>query len=791
MIARWSRRWRALRRWSSRSELAVRWLGLPVSDVQRDHDGLIMIQIDGLSRRELENAIEQGRMPFLKSLLDRQGYRLHSFYSGLPSSTPAVQGELFYGIKTAVPAFGFVDHETNQSVLMFSPDAAAKVQKRISDGKIGLLHGGSSYCNIYDGGANESHFCAASIGWDQILRAIRPSRLAVVAIGYWFSLVRAAGLVFIEIWLGLFDFLRRAITGRELWQELLMIVSRVMVAIGLRELTIISASMDAARGLPIIHLNLLGYDEHAHRRGPSSRFARWTLKGIDRCIGRLASAANLSGRRDYDVWVYSDHGQETTTTYEALVGNSIQDACQSAVGNHRRLSVDDEHGWSNQRVGRAQWLSAGGLVAQLFGTSLPDRNDSQTVRVADCGPLGLLYCETPMTCQQRLQVASSLVHEHQVPMVIVRQPGPSALAITSGGQYNLPQESTKLFGDDHPFADEVSTDLVRVSHHRDSGEMVLSGWCPDRCPVSFAIQAGAHAGPGPIETHGFALLPSDAPVNSPKSFLRPKDLRATAMRFRDGQQNVVSRHSVTPEAGTTRTLRLMTYNVHSCLGMDGQLSPKRIARVIAQADVDVVALQELDVGRPRSGGIDQAHEIARRLCMDHHFHAALHIEEERYGDAILSRLPMRLIRSDELPFTKPYRERRGAIWVEVTTVQGRPIQIINTHLSLYPNERKQQAFVLTDQWVSAARLKGPVVLCGDFNATPNAPAHRAITRCLQDLHEVAPGPTTATWFSHRPLTRIDHVFASDEVIATHAEVIASDLAKIASDHLPLVVEIEA
>ncbi|MEP3930341.1 endonuclease/exonuclease/phosphatase family protein, partial [Rhodopirellula bahusiensis] len=62
--------------------------------------------------------------------------------------------------------------------------------------------------------------------------------------------------------------------------------------------------------------------------------------------------------------------------------------------------------------------------------------------------------------------------------------------------------------------------------------------------------------------------------------------------------------------------------------------------------------------------------------------ASIHIEEERYGDAILIRLPMRLIRSDELPFSKPHRERRGAIWVEVTTGQGRSIQIINTHLSL-------------------------------------------------------------------------------------------------------------
>ena len=77
--------------------------------------------------------------------------------------------------------------------------------------------------------------------------------------------------------------------------------------------------------------------------------------------------------------------------------------------------------------------------------------------------------------------------------------------------------------------------------------------------------------------------------------------------------------------------------------MDGQLSLDRIARVISQSAADVICLQELDVSRQRSDFIDQAQEIAKHLEMSHEFHPAWHIEEEQFGNAVLSRFPMRVI----------------------------------------------------------------------------------------------------------------------------------------------------
>ena len=111
----------------------------------------------------------------------------------------------------------------------------------------------------------------------------------------------------------------------------------------------------------------------------------------------------------------------------------------------------------------------------------------------------------------------------------------------------------------------------------------------------------------------------------------------------------------------------MTYNVHRCRGLDRRWSPARIARVIDICRPDIVALQELDVGRVRSGQVDQAQTIARHLAMDVHFFPALKVLDELYGDAVLSRWPMRLKKAEGLPGYARFRglEPRGALWADI------------------------------------------------------------------------------------------------------------------------------
>src|SRR5947208_12967925 len=98
----------------SRSEWTARVLHVSGSAKAAGECGLVIVQIDGLSRQALTHAIEEGDMPVLERLVNDEGYRLRSLYSGLPSSTPAAQAELFYGVPLAVPAYEFVDRRAGR-----------------------------------------------------------------------------------------------------------------------------------------------------------------------------------------------------------------------------------------------------------------------------------------------------------------------------------------------------------------------------------------------------------------------------------------------------------------------------------------------------------------------------------------------------------------------------------------------------------------------------------------------------------------------------------------------------
>lgn len=238
--------------------------------------------------------------------------------------------------------------------------------------------------------------------------------------------------------------------------------------------------------------------------------------------------------------------------------------------------------------------------------------------------------------------------------------------------------------------------------------------------------------------------------------------------------------------------RIVTYNVHRCVGADRRMDVGRVAAVLADLRPDIVALQELDVGRRRTGHVDQAHEIARRLDMACHFHAALTVEEERYGDAILTGYPERLVKAAALPGYDRIRalEPRGALWVEVE-IAGVPVQVINTHLGLVPREQQVQAAELLGlRWLGSEGFVGPAVLLGDFNALPISQTYRMFTAVLRDAQDGWSKAPTATFPSGFPILRIDHVFLSEGITVRGIESPFDPRSRVASDHLPLIVEVE-
>ncbi|MFS8056900.1 endonuclease/exonuclease/phosphatase family protein [Rhizobium sp. BR 317] len=236
-----------------------------------------------------------------------------------------------------------------------------------------------------------------------------------------------------------------------------------------------------------------------------------------------------------------------------------------------------------------------------------------------------------------------------------------------------------------------------------------------------------------------------------------------------------------------RSIRILTYNVHSCIGTDRKIDPARIAAVIAEAQADIVALQEIDVRRHRTGGVDQASMIASLLKMEAHFNPALTVADEQYGDALITALPTKAIKAGPLP---SLGEPRGALSVEVM-IGDRQLHLVNTHLGLRGRDRVQQmSALLGPAWLPAGgKDLASTILCGDFNAVPVSAAYRLATRVLKDVQLSGNQPARPTFPSRYPLMRLDHVFVSADLAVLGASVPRNRLTSLASDHLPLIAEI--
>lgn len=230
----------------------------------------------------------------------------------------------------------------------------------------------------------------------------------------------------------------------------------------------------------------------------------------------------------------------------------------------------------------------------------------------------------------------------------------------------------------------------------------------------------------------------------------------------------------------------MTYNVHSCTGTDGLTNPARIAKVMGRQDADIIALQELDSGLVRTGHVDQAKLLADMLEMNHLFHPSIHMEAGRYGNAVLSPHPLRAFHTGELP-TFPMRgikEKRGAIWLKLD-IGGVELDVFNTHLGLNRHERLAQATALTGpEWLKHPECRGPVILCGDLNATRWSGVYRIFSDALVDFR------IGSTWPSRFPFMQLDYIFVSPGVELKNIEVLKDALTRKASDHLPVLAALE-
>lgn len=225
-------------------------------------------------------------------------------------------------------------------------------------------------------------------------------------------------------------------------------------------------------------------------------------------------------------------------------------------------------------------------------------------------------------------------------------------------------------------------------------------------------------------------------------------------------------------------LKIATYNIHGAVGTDGRYSPERIVQVLNEIEADVIALQEVPLG-----GSDHPDVIAY-LREQTGFHVAvgatINSPQRMFGNAVLSRYPVIATRSLDLSFRS--REPRGALDADIDC-NGFPIRFIATHLGLSAAERREQV----RQLLAAFDTRDmPVILTGDLNewflwGRP--------LRWLVSHFQRTRAPRT---FPARfPLFSLDRIWVQPRERLVRVAVHRTRLARVASDHLPLVAQIDA
>jgi len=225
-------------------------------------------------------------------------------------------------------------------------------------------------------------------------------------------------------------------------------------------------------------------------------------------------------------------------------------------------------------------------------------------------------------------------------------------------------------------------------------------------------------------------------------------------------------------------LRLATYNIHGAVGLDRRRDLDRTIAVLREIDADIYALQEVE-SRDRYTPVDQAEIMAESLNM--HMAEGPSMLEGRgwYGNALLSRYPLEQVWSRH--FARHSTEPRGRVSAHVRLDDLALLRVVGTHLDLRLRQRRRQFEILLDE---LDQLEVPAVLLGDFNEWW---PWRAVWKMIRHHAKVpSVGATFPSWFPVFALDRIAFFGVEPVSIRRHR----TPLTRSASDHLPVVAEIE-
>ncbi len=497
--------------------------------------GVVIVQVDGLAEPLLRFAIRTGNAPHLARWVRGGSHRIARWDVLLPSQTSASQAGILHGSNDGIPAFRWYEKASERLLVSNRPADAAEIERRVSNGDGLLAQGGSSVANLLSGDAVRSVLTNSTLLGRRGVRSRD-----------FFGFFADPSTVFRTFVLVGTEVVREALQARA--QRLRGVEPRIgrhwpfpllraAACVVLRDLSVGLVLEDMYRGVPVIYVDLVGYDEIAHHAGPERPEALDAIAEADRQIGLLARAAEATPR-PYHVVVLSDHGQSQGATFRQRYGRSLDALVRDLMAGEPAMlaATSDVEGWGYVNTVLTQLAGGEGRGARAAGRRLatpgevvradPEPTTSapvvrtvgeRDVVVAASGNLANVYftADPGRMTWERLDddhpgLVEALASHPGVGLVLLRSETLGPVVLGGRGLRHL--DTGHVEGADPlvPFGPLAEVSLRRLDEMANVGDLaVVSMLDPETGEVAaFEELVGSHGGMGGAQTDAFLLYPA-------------------------------------------------------------------------------------------------------------------------------------------------------------------------------------------------------------------------------------------------------------------------------------------
>ncbi|MGZ5398696.1 MAG: phage holin family protein [Nocardioides sp.] len=490
-----------------------------------DVDGVVFVQLDGVSFPVAQWAMQSGTMPTLRRWVDSGTHQAREWTVQLPCTTPASQQGILHGTCDGVPAFRWYDRELGRLVVANRPADALLIEERASNGHGLLADDGVSISNLFSGDAPTSMLTMSRVKLGRGSRATRQAvaRFVIRPDGFARGIARTT----VEATKERFQARqqrRRNVVPRvhRSWTFALLRAASNGV---LRDLNLALVAREMLRGARSIYVDFVDYDEVAHHAGCNRIEALKVLEALDQVLAVLENMARQAPRR-YHFVVLSDHGQSQGAPFEERYGRSLGDVCSDLTREDVVSLEENVESWGRVESVLDDLAGADSLgeqtaaraASRLQARSAPDEGTPAQgdLVVLGSGNLGLVYAREPQRLVQEQiderwpHLLSGLAATPGVGFVAVQSRQHGNVVIGAGGVRRLDDDVVSGLDPLAPYAAHAAWALLRAMRMPSAPDIyVNSAVDPATLEVSaYEGLVGSHGGLGGWQDHGLFIAPS-------------------------------------------------------------------------------------------------------------------------------------------------------------------------------------------------------------------------------------------------------------------------------------------